>query len=1199
MVILIVAALCSVRLTAAAQSGELVYLEQQWFNRAPELNLVKGAGGYWQALDNDGCLLVDQSIISDKRTQRFRFDSITESFGDYYMAIDLGNHGYDWYRVSNGKKFLASEELSAECGKPLFRTFGYHFDHDTVRGESGMAFFPEAELALSSGISIFDSRSFRMNLFSKGAKPEEFAEKDDLVLPIQTPEGRSVRSQDFPDRVFLDSDKLGFWYVGTKAALESGGAGQLAVVHAIPGLASDKSRTLNLSQTVVIGDAAKECFEAAVVSDQQLYIVLAAKNPKIGGVNPGRRLLQINYKSGKVIETKVEFKRYLADIRIAAFGEDVAVHDWHELKVYDRNTLKLKWQKKSSEFAGDNKQDYRIYYVCADSKSSKLAVAMATRLRRPDEPTLVFQLDKSGSIEKNWKLKSGSVDSLKPTTDGGLLLFSGDYTARLGGTTDLLKNEKAARKTTAVHVAANTPEKIVVKPKKAAFVATSLSQRHKLWFESPAKGFGSSSLPLGNGHLGAMLTGGISKEMVNFNVDSMWQGDENRMGQYQAFGEISFALNHDPKKVTGYRRELDLRTGLHTVTYQYNGVNYKREAFCSYPNGLLAIRFSADKVAAYSGLLELSAMHESKFIKSKVGIAFFGELGNGRKFTSIMKIKTTGGEVLPDAGEDGVRTQKWRRYTTTMPFNSVKIDGCDSVTVYLAADTNYSFDYAKKYIGADPLSKIASRIAKIEKMSFEQMQTKSAADVISLFDRCTIDLATSNPEAETLPVDKRRLAYRGGEINTDAGLETLAFDATRYMMIACSRPGSLPANLQGIWNNSNWPAWTCDYHADINLQMNYWFVEPANLSECAKPLFDYLESQIPNRRKVCKEIYGKNVRGWSVHYMNGIFGAGGWKNFPAGSAWYAWHFAEHFKFNQDQDFLKEHSYPVLKELSQHWQDLLIKRPDGQLTTPKGMSPEHKPQQYGISQDLEIVQNLFTDYTRAATRLNKDADFSRQVLSMSDRLVKPQIGRWGQLQEWETDRDSRYCTHRHIQHLFAAFPGTQISALKTPELADAAVKSLEARGVGRSGWSKAWRISIFARLQKPELAYRQLRATLAGFHDHLIWEGRNQIDAPCGYASGVCEILLQSHEPLDESDSSYLIHLLPALPKAWPHGKVKGLRARGGFEVDMQWKDGKLTQAVLRGISNNPGIVKVRYGQEISTFTLDSGESHILNAVDFL
>jgi alpha-L-fucosidase 2 len=241
----------------------------------------------------------------------------------------------------------------------------------------------------------------------------------------------------------------------------------------------------------------------------------------------------------------------------------------------------------------------------------------------------------------------------------------------------------------------------------------------------------------------------------------------------------------------------------------------------------------------------------------------------------------------------------------------------------------------------------------------------------------------------------------------------------------------------------------------------------------------------------------------------------------------------------------------------------------------------------------MVDNLFADYIAAARRLGVDADFGRQVEDLQKRLTPIQIGRWGQLQEWEPDRDSRYCTHRHIQHLFAAFPGHRICPEQTPELAAAAVTSLEARGTGSSGWSKAWRMSIFARLQKPELFYRQLRLTPRGFHDTLVWEGKQQIDAPCGYASGVCEALLQSHRTLDERDSQYLIHLLPALPKVWPTGRVRGMRARGGFEVDMEWTDGRLTQAVIRNVTAPGGTCTVLYGQKQQKVEVAPGASVVL------
>ncbi len=522
------------------------------------------------------------------------------------------------------------------------------------------------------------------------------------------------------------------------------------------------------------------------------------------------------------------------------------------------------------------------------------------------------------------------------------------------------------------------------------------------------------------------------------------------------------------------------------------------------------------------------------------------------------------------------------------------LNGCDSVTLYVAADTNYVMDPAKHFIGPDPQQKIAPRLANMDKMTFEQMRDESAADIAKLFDRCTLDLATRTPEAESLPTDKRKTENRSRMYRQEAhdvGLQALTFDAVRYMMIACSRPGSLPANLQGLWNVGKSAEWTGDYHTDINVQMNYWFVEPANLAECATPLFDYIESQIPYWRAKAKQTFGEKVRGWTVDYMNNIFGGGAYMNYPPGSAWLSWHYDQHFEFGQDMDFLKTRAYPVLKELSEHWQDLLIERPDGQLTTTFTMSPEHKPKQFGIAQDRQMVYDLLTNYVAAAARMNQDADFAKQVEDLRKRIVPPLIGRWGQLQEWEIDRDSRFCKHRHMMHEFAAFPGREINP-QTPELARAAAKSLIARGGGSTGWSVAWRISIYARLLDTERAYSRLAALPSMFHDNLIWQGKQQIDAPCGYASGVCEMLLQSYKPLDASDSRYEIHLLPAVPRQWPAGRVKGMRARGGFEVDQEWSDGKLTHAVIRNVASPSDQCTVRYNGVTSTFTVARGQSHL-------
>ena len=864
----------------------------------------------------------------------------------------------------------------------------------------------------------------------------------------------------------------------------------------------------------------------------------------------------------------------------------------HEVAAFDGGTLKPAWKKSEAELSENNPKGYRIYRVCASADGKQLAVAMATAYRRPNEPTRVVVLDAGGNVQQRWQVKPGSVDDFTFTKDGGLLLFSDRYTAKLGGSTPVLDNEAASLAKAAANLAAEKPAKPVDEPAaKVAFLKTPLAQRHKIWFAKP----GGEWLPLGNGTLGAMMYGNTDKATAILDVDSMWAGNEHQQGTFQCLGSLIFNLGHDPKAVTGYRRELDLRTGLYTVTYRYKGVTYKREAFCSHPRGLLAIRFTADKPGALTGQVELSSKNEAKFSKSKQGLEFSGTKSNGQKFACVVRLAARGGEVSPEAGKDGEYVTQYRNRTNKTPYSSVKLTGCDSVTVYVAGDTNYAFDPENHFVGVDPEKKIAPRLANIDKMTFDQMKAESADDVTALFDRCTLDLATGNPEAESLPVDLRHKAYLG-RVSTDktpdVGFQSLGFDAARYMMIACSRPGSLPANLQGLWNASNSAAWTGDYHTDINLEMNYWFVEPANLAECAIPLFDYIRSQIPFWRQKAQQQFGKNVHGWTVDYMNNIFGAGTYMNYPPGSAWLAWHYAAHFEFSQDTDFLKNRAYPVLKELSQHWQDLLIKRPDGQYTTPFTMSPEHKPKQYGVAQDREMVYNLLTNYLAAAARLDHDANFAKQVQDLRAHIVPPKIGRWGQLQEWEIDRDSRYCEHRHMMHLFAAFPGNEITASRTPELAEAAVRSLVARGPGRTGWSQAWRISMYARLRRPDMAYRSLASTVGSLHDNLIWQGKQQIDAPCGYASGVCEVLLQSDKPLDGEARRYEIDLLPALPEQWPAGRVQGLRARGGFQVDMDWKDGKLTRATIHNVSSPSDKCTIRYNGATTTLTIPKGESKV-------
>ena len=1176
------------------KQGGPVYLSRTWFHRGPDVNLLTTPAGQQLMVDNQGRYLTDGSINRDlNRFIKLSLDSAKLCDGNCYMALQTGFHGsqFHWFRVSTGGQFLRSKALGEEVQaqehvhKPVGETIGFYCDFDPVRGDAGMLLFPKIGLTVTCARATNDARAIAVAPFGTDGKAAPFTAKDSVQLPFTTKGRGSARAEGNEFRVLADPDRQGFWYL-----CEHGG--KLMAVHGHPGLKSDGGRTLGLSQAIAVGDASTEAFEAGVAGREAVYLLLAHKDASIGGVNAKRTLVRVSLDTGRVATAEVSFKRYIRDARLALCGDRLAAYARHKLVVVDRKTLEPVWQKSSEDLSENSSKDYRIYRACANKDGTQLAVALATAYRHPGEPTRVAVLNASGHVEKNWLAKPGSVDDLTFTKDGGVLLFSGSYTAKLGGVTPVLKNEVASIATAGKHAVKNKANKSSAGPaSKFTFLKTPLKDRHKIWFDHPGGDF----LPMGNGELGAMMYGGTDTARAIFNVDSMWYGDEHHQGTYTNFAEVDFVLGQDPQKVTDYRRTLDLRTGIYTVSYRYNGVTYKREAFCSYPRGLWAIRFTASKPGSLSGSLQLEAKHDAKFSKNKQGIAFSGQLSNGEKFACDLRLEARGGQVLAEQGRDGVHVVQHRRHSTNMPYNGIKLQGCDSFTLYVAGDTNYAPDPAHHFFGKDPQQKIAPRIANVSRMTFDQMAAESAADVSSLFDRCTLDLATDTPQDETLPIDKRHTAYRGAlyrDQPADLGFQQLGFDASRYMMIACSRPGTLPANLQGMWNADGGAAWTGDYHTDINIEMNYWFVEPANLSDCAMPLFAYIHSQIPFWRQTTKQYFGKDVPGWTVQYMNNIYGAGTYMVYPPGSAWLSWNYAQHFEFGQDTQFLKDRAYPVLKDLSEQWQDVLIKRPNGELTTPKTMSPEHPPQQFGISQDREMVYGLLTNYIGAARRLNRDAGFVEKVEGLRSHIVPPQIGRWGQLQEWEIDRDSRFCHHRHMMHEFAAFPGRQINPSQTPQLAAAAIKSLEARGKGRSGWSMAWRGSLYARLGKPEKAYDSLAEVISTFHANLIWQGRNQIDAPCGYASGICEMLLQSYKPLDETDTRFEIDLLPALPKQWPTGRVNGLRARGGFTVDEAWQDGRLTKAVIYNVSSPTAQCTVRYGGKTTTLMVPRGGSTV-------